>query len=81
MLLDEGQQTIKLNEDKYTWRDEVTGEIVKDGLSVLYFIQQVICPNVNIDIYKELSRVKALVPSQFGHDIPQFISKLEQRRV
>jgi hypothetical protein len=81
MLSDEGQRTIKLNEDKYTWRDDVSGEVIEDGLSVLYFIQQVIRPNVNIDIYKELSRAKALVPSQFGHDIPQFISKLEQKRV
>ena len=39
MLSDEGQRTIKLNEDQYTWRDEVTGEVVEDGLSVLYFIQ------------------------------------------
>ena len=55
MLSDEGQQTIKLNKDLYTWRNEVTGEVVEDGLSVLYYIQQVIRPNVNIDIYKELS--------------------------
>ena len=81
MYFDDARCTINLHKDAYTWRDMASKEVVEDGLTVLYYVLQVLRPNVNIDMFKVLTKTKQIKPANFAYDMPQFTSKLKLKQV
>lgn len=77
MLTNVAHRTMQLHKNAFTWINLDSGEVVDDGLRVLYFIQQVLRPNINIALYRELTSVKAIKPDNFGNNVPELISKLD----
>ena len=70
MLTNVAHRTMKLHKSAFTWSNPDSGEVVEDGLTILYFIQQVLRPNININLYKELTLVKALKLGNLGNNTP-----------
>jgi len=65
----------------YTWYDPESGETIKDGLIILFLILQKIRPNVRINVFNEISKLKELKPKQFNFNIVQWLSELKAKRL
>ena len=69
MIVPKDRAMINVNDRLFLWSYPTSGDIVKDGLTVLYLIFNKLRPNVRIDVYAELKVLKEKThPFRVRHD-------------
>ena len=79
-LLDEtSRRIIMVNEDQFMWFNEDTGEVVYDGLTVLFFILQIARPNVKVNVYNEIQKLKLIKLSDYQGNVVLWLTSMEHK--
>ena len=81
MLIRTAREQIEVDRDQYTWVDPDSGETIKDGMTVLWLILQHLRPNIRINIFNELKRIREIDPQAYGYDIAKWISAMATARL
>ena len=81
MLIPSAREQIKFDRDQYTWVDPDSGETVKDGMTVLYQILQHLRPNIRINVFNELKKIREIHPQTFGYDVGKWLSAMATARL
>ena len=76
-----GNKMIKVHREEYTWYNSKTGDTIHDGLTVLYFCLQPFRPNVRINVFNEIKKIKDLKPQDFNHDVTKWLTAVESTRI
>ena len=64
----------------FEWKDTVTGEIYRDGPTLLLLALQRLRPDTVVDIYKKIEAIKALKLSDFGLNLSLLIDSFNEKR-
>ena len=81
MIVPADRPMINVNDRLFLWSDPESGDIIKDGLTVLYLIFNKLRPNVRIDVYAELKVLKEKThPKDFGYDMIKWLSTMQRKR-
>ena len=81
MLIPSAREQIEVDRDQYTWVDPDSGETVKDGMTVLYLILQHLRPNIRINVFNELKKIREIRPQTFGYDVGKWLSAMATARL
>ena len=65
LLTPDGQASIKIRENAYQWIDPLTDEIVVDGCSLLNEALKLMRPDVQMNVYAELAKIKSIKPKSW----------------
>jgi hypothetical protein len=57
LLTPEAQASIKIHKDVYQWMDPQTDEPVKDGCSLLGKVLKLMHPDIQANVYMELTKI------------------------
>ena len=72
---------INVEEASFLWIDLISGDIVKDGLTIAHLIFSKLRPNVCIDIYKELKLLKEkTLPKDVDYDMIKWLATMQRKR-
>ena len=77
----DGHKALKVHRKKYKWWDPVSGELVFDGLMILFLILKKMRPSVMISTIKEINKMKTIQPKQFVHNITEWDTAIETGRI
>ncbi len=66
LLTPEAQASIKIHKDAYQWTNPQTDETFKDGCSLLNKVLKLIRPDVQANVYMELSKIKSIKPVNYA---------------
>jgi hypothetical protein len=81
-LLDEAlRRIIMVNEDQFMWFNQDTGEVVYDELTVLFFILQIARPNVKVNVYNEIQKLKLIKLSDHQGNVVLWLTSMEHKLV
>ena len=81
MIVPEDRPMINVNDRLFLWSDPMSGDIVKDGLTVLYLVFNKLRPNVRVDVYAELKVLKEKThPTDFKYDMIKWLSTMQRKR-
>jgi hypothetical protein len=69
MLTPEAQIAIKIHKSKYQWTDPLPNKTINDGCSLLNEVLKLICPDVQMNVYAELAKIKTIKPVDFAFNI------------
>ena len=64
-----GRDSLRIHRNKYEWQHPDTGELVQDGLMILFLILKRMRPSVMISVHTEISKMREILPTKFGYDI------------
>ena len=79
-LLDEAsRRIIMVNEDQFVWFNEDTGEVVYDGLTVLFFILQIARPNVKVNVYNKIQKLNLIKLSDHQGNVILWLISMEHK--
>jgi hypothetical protein len=80
-LTPEAQNLIKTQKKEFQWIDPISDEIITDGCSLLNEVLKLMCPDVQMDVYAELAKIKAIKPANYGFDIVKWHSAMATKRI
>ena len=75
------RMAIKTGEEWYEWYNDDTGETAQDGLTVITLILQKMRPDVRINVFNELARIKTIALAQHSNSIVEWTTAMEQSRI
>jgi hypothetical protein len=81
MLTDDAREQIEVDRDQYIWIDPISGETIKDGFAVLHPVLQHLCPNVRLNVFNELKKIKAIITKDYGYDMAKWLSAMSAARI
>ena len=79
-LTPEAVKSLQTNQGVYEWYHPISGETAEDGLTVMAIILQKMRPNVKINVFNEISKIKRLDLSAHGGNITAWSSAMEAKR-
>ena len=68
-------------ESQFEWFDDLTGETTYDVFTVLFLILQRLCPDVMVDVFKELAAIQKLHIKDFRNNLTEYLSAMEAKRI
>jgi hypothetical protein len=81
LLTPDGQASIKIKENAYQWIDPLSDEIVVDGRSLLNEALKLMRPDIQMNVYAELAKIKAIKPVDHGYNVVKWHSVMESKRI
>ena len=81
LLTPNGQASIKIQENAYQWIDPLSNEIVVDGHSLLNKALKLMHPDVQMNVYAELAKIKAIKPVDNGYNVVKWHSAMESKQI
>jgi hypothetical protein len=66
LLTPEAQASIKIHKKTYQWTDPISDEVIMDGCSLLNIVLKLMRPNVQINVYTKLAKIKSIKPVDYG---------------
>ena len=78
--MDKARVIITVNKRLDTWYDPDSVETFKDSLIVLLLILKKVHPNVRINIFNDISKLKELKPKKSSYNIVQWLLELQTKR-
>ena len=76
-----GRDSLRIHRNKYEWQHPDTGELVQDGLMILFLILKRMRPSVMISVHTEISKMREILPTKFGYDISNWNTAMEAARI
>ena len=80
LLMDKARVIITVNKRLDTWYDPDSVETFKDSLIVLLLILKKVHPNVRINIFNDIPKLKELKPEKSSYNIVQWLLELQAKR-
>ena len=81
LIIVNDRDMINVEEASFLWIDSISGDIVKDGLTIAHLIFSKLRPNVRIDIYKELKLLKEkTLPKDVDYDMIKWLATMQRKR-
>jgi hypothetical protein len=77
LLTPEAQNLININKKAFQWIDPISDEIITDGCSLLSEVHKLMRPDVQMNIYAELAKIKTIKPANYGFNIVKWHSAME----
>jgi len=72
---------LKVHEKEFEWFNEETGKTMVDGLTIAQIIFAKARPNVKVNVFAQLDRMKKIAPSDFNYDMVRWLAEMEATRV
>ncbi len=79
LLTPNGQASIKIRENAYQWIDPLSDEILVDGHLLLNKALKLMRPDVQTNVYAELTKIKAIKPVDHGYNVVKWHSVMESK--
>ncbi len=79
MLTPEAQIAINIHMSKYQWTDPLPNETIDDGCSLLNEVLKLIRPDVQMNVYGELAKIKIIKPVDHAFNIIKWHSAMESK--
>ena len=81
LIIADDRDMINVEEASFLWIDSISGDIVKDGLTIAHLIFSKLRPNVRINIYKELKLLKEkTLPKDVDYDMIKWLATMQRKR-
>jgi hypothetical protein len=77
LLTPDAQATIKIQENLFQWIDPLSNKIVADDRSILNEALKLMRPDVQMNVYAELAKIKAIKPVNHAYNIVKWHSAME----
>jgi hypothetical protein len=81
LLTPEAQNSIKIHKKAFQWIDPITDEIITDGHSLISEVLRLMHPDVQMNVYAELAKIKAIKPADYGFDVLKWHLAMETKRI
>jgi len=81
LLKPEAQASIKVHKEAYQLTDPQTDETVEDGHSLLNKVLTLMCPDVQANVYMELSKIKSIKPVDYAFNMIKWHSAIESKHI
>ena len=81
MIGEDGRKALKVHRKKYEWWNPLNGELINDGLMILFLILKKMQPSVMVSTVKEINKMKTIVPEQFAYNITEWDTAMESARI
>ena len=81
LLTPEAQGLMKIYQSQFEWFHDGSGETIQDGLTLATLILQKMRPNVKINVFNEIMKIKQLKLDQFGNNVTTWLTKMEEKRI
>jgi hypothetical protein len=79
LLTNETQATIKVLENLYQWIDPISDKIVTGGHSILNETLKLMHPDIQMNVYAKLAKIKAIKPVDHGYNMVKWHSAMESK--
>ena len=77
-ILDEdGQRTLLLEKEQFTWKSSDRRNTEFDGLVMLAILLSRVKPHYQVDMWQELKKSKELTLKQFGNNVVQYLDEMK----
>ena len=81
-LFDEdGQRTLEIEKDLFTWTSADGREIERDGTSLVALILSRIKPHFHVDMWAEMKKIKELTLKQFGNNPVKYLDEMKLKKL
>ena len=80
-LTDGGRRTINNHVDSYEYFNATTGETYYDGPTVLALFLCTMCPNVCVNVFREISSMKDVTLEICNNNVVEWISQMEMKHI
>jgi hypothetical protein len=77
LLILDAHATIKIQENLFQWIDPLSDKIVVGGRSLLNEALKLMRPDVQMNVYAELAKIKAIKPVDHAYNIVKWHSAME----
>jgi hypothetical protein len=81
LLTPEAQNSIKIHKKAFQWIDPNSDEIVTDGCSLLNEVLKLMRPDVQMNVYAELAKIKTIKPADYGFNIVKWHLAMETKHI
>jgi hypothetical protein len=81
MLTLEAQIAIKIHKNRYQWTDPLPNKTIDDGCSLLNEVFKLMRPDVQMNVYTELAKIKSIKPVDYAFNIIKWHSAMESKRI
>ena len=81
LIGEDGRKALKVHRKKYEWWNPLTGELINDGLMILFLILKKMRPSVMVSTVKEINKMKTIQPEQFAYNITEWDTAMESARI
>ena len=78
---DKGQRTLEIEKEIVTWTSANGRETERDGVSLVAVILSRIKPHYNVDMWKEMKKIKELTLKQFGNNPVKYLDKMKLEKL
>ena len=72
---------MKIYQSQYEWLHDGSGETIQDGLTLATIILQKMRPNVRINVFNEILKIKQLKLDQYGNNVTTWLTKMEEKYI
>jgi hypothetical protein len=79
LLMPESQASIKIHKNAYLWTDPQTDELAKDGCLLLNEALKLMRPDVQVNVYMELVKIKSIKPVDYAFNMVKWHSAIESK--
>jgi hypothetical protein len=79
MLTPEAQIAIKIHKNKYQWTDPLPKKTIDDGCSLLNEVLKLMHPDVQMNVYAELAKIKSIKPVDYAFNIIKWHFAMESK--
>ena len=81
MLTPEAQIALKIHKNRYQWNDPLPDETIDDGRSLLHEVLKLMHPDVQMNAYAELAKIKSIKPVDYTFNIIKWHSAMESKHI
>ena len=81
ILDEEGRRTLSIEKDLYTWKAADGRDVEFDGFTMAAIVLSRIKPHYQVDMFNELTKVKALTLKQFGNNVVTYLDEMKAKKL
>jgi hypothetical protein len=81
LLTLEAQNLIKIHKKAYQWTAPISDKIVTNGHSLINEALKLMRPDIEVNVYAEYVKIKAIKPSNYGFDVVKWHTAMESKRI
>ena len=78
---EEGQRTLEIEKDLFTWTSADGRESERDGISLVALILSRIKPHFHVDMWAEMKKIKELTLKQFGNNPVKYLDEMKLKKL